>query len=177
MFFLYMTCRGRWLICSKKLKLYMRCIDGQLKHIARLHLHVISLTVCTHFQFFPYITCWGRWLICSKKLKLSGDQLSTYVWTQTGSALELALILCFCAAMASVLDFNDRYCLLASFCPGSAPVRCHRVTGTPQWGSADVYMFSTSFVLSVVCCQYLFVSSTCRLWQPSTTCPLCALKP
>ena len=48
----------------------------------------------------------------------------------------------FClAAMASVLDFNDRYCQLASFCPGSAPVRCHRATGTPQWGSSDVYLF------------------------------------
>ena len=40
-----------------------------------------------------------------------------------------------------VLDFNDRYCLLAPFCPGSAPVRCHRATGTPQWGSAEVYFF------------------------------------
>ena len=42
-----------------------------------------------------------------------------------------------------VLVFNDGYC------PGSAPVRCHPATGTPQWGSAEVYVFFLkAFLLS-----------------------------
>ena len=59
-----------------------------------------------------------------------------------------------CAAMASSLMariVNDVHCPLALFCFGSAPVGCHPATGTPQWGSAEVF-----FCLIVLLVCFLF---------------------
>ena len=67
--------------------------------------------------------------------------------------------------------FNVVYCLLARFCPGSAPVRCHPATGTPQWGSAEVYFFSWSLLYSLFSSYCLFVFVFAALpnlsWMPT----------
>ena len=58
---------------------------------------------------------------------------------------------------------------LAWYCPGWAPVRCHRETGTPMWGSAEVYIFSTvllfSFLFSVLV-LFVFLALSALLGLP-----------
>ena len=118
----------------------------------------------------PWTCCWYVWWWCCNVCILNDHD----------TKMKSYLHVCICsnrlnlspspfAAMANLFS------TLASFCPGSAPVRCHRETGTPFWGSAEVHIFQTVllffvFVACSVCLAgFVSIGPACPLCAPSQT--------
>ena len=91
----------------------------------------------------------------------------------------LSPIPCFAMASSFMARFGSAwFCQqnpLAWFCPGSAPVRCHPDTGTPQWGSAEVYFF---LIVLLVCFLFSLLVSSVLLALSALPClPIVCAKP
>ena len=137
-------------------------------YVAVKHQHKIKR--CKILQWSQYKSTWtDSWFIGV-----------LWVLVMTRKYAKSYLHVCICSNRLSLSPspfaaMANLFSTLASFCPGSAPVRCHRETGTPFWGSAEVHIFQTVllffvFVACSVCLAgFVSIGPACPLCAPSQT--------